>query len=123
MMSKMYIIQCRVNMFFAGKNSSTIKRGFPENVSCPKCKAKNSTEISIIGYYKHLLQIPFLSGGKSGKSECEKCGQSFDLKQMPDTVKLAYYELKETTKTPIWYYAGLITIKTLVLIKIFSKYF
>ena len=110
-------------MFLAGLKISKIKSGKPENLSCPKCKTRNSTEIFIIGYYKHLLQIPFLSGGKSGRSNCEKCGQSFDLNEMPDALKLAYYELKETTKTPIWYYTGLITIKTLVLIKIFSKYF
>ena len=42
---------------------------------------------------------------------------------MPDLIKLAYYELKETVKTPIWFFGGLITIKVLVLIKIFSKYY
>jgi transcription elongation factor Elf1 len=110
-------------MFIAGKNTSILKTNISKNIVCPKCNSKKSTKISIIGTYKHLLQIPFLSGGKSGKSNCTSCNQKYDLKNMPTDAKLAYYELKETTKTPIWFYSGLIVIKTLVLIKIFSKYF
>lgn len=110
-------------MFLAGKKPSTLKSSTPEHLECPRCQGKNSTEIKVIGYFKHLFQIPFLSGGKTGQTWCKKCGQIYQLDEMSDALKLAYYELKETTKTPIWYYTGLITIKTLVLIKIFSKYF
>lgn len=110
-------------MFLAGKKSVVLKGETSQNLTCPKCEAKNSTKVSILGFYKHLIQIPFLSGGKSGISECTKCKQHYTLKNMPATIKLAYFELKETTKTPIWFYSGLIVIKTLVLVKIFSKYF
>lgn len=110
-------------MLLAGKKSSILKSETSREVVCPGCNAKNSTKVSILATYKHLLQIPFLSGGKSGISNCNSCNKNFNLDTMPDTIKLAYYELKETTKTPIWHYTGLITIKTLVLIKIFSKYF
>ena len=110
-------------MIFSGKKTSILKTNISKNIVCPKCKSKKTTKISIIGTYKHLLQIPFLSGSKSGTSNCIKCNQSYLLKNMPDQAKLAYYELKETTKTPIWFYSGLIVIKILVLIKIFSKYF
>jgi DNA-directed RNA polymerase subunit RPC12/RpoP len=110
-------------MFLAGKKSIVLKSELSQNLVCPKCNSKNTTNISIIGIYKHLVQIPFLNGGKTGASKCAKCNQQFILKNMPALVKLAYFELKETTKTPIWFYSGLIVIKTLVLIKIFSKYF
>ena len=110
-------------MFLAGKKSSVLKSDTSKEVICPKCNSKNSTKVSIIGTYKHLLHIPFLSAGKSGTSNCTKCETTFSLNNMPASIKLAYFELKETTKTPIWYYAGLIGIKTLVLIKIFSKYY
>ncbi len=110
-------------MFLAGKKTSILKSETSKEVICPSCNSKNSTNVSIIGTYKHLLQIPFLSGGKSGASNCDSCNKKYKLNNMPDSIKLAYYELKETTKTPIWYYGGLIFIKTLVLIKIFSKYF
>ncbi len=110
-------------MFIAGKKSTILKSKTSQEVICPKCNAKNATKVSIIGYYKHLIQIPFLSGGKSGISECFNCNQQYILKDMPDLVRLAYFELKETTKTPLWFYTGLVVIKTLVLVKIFSKYF
>ena len=110
-------------MFFIGKKSSVLKSDTSKDVICPKCNSKNATKVSIIGTYKHLLQIPFLSAGKSGTSNCNKCEIKYSLNNMPASIKLAYFELKETTKTPIWFYAGLIGIKTLILIKIFSKYY
>ena len=110
-------------MFLAGKKTSELKREIAKKVVCPKCNSVNSTKVSVIGIYKHLLHIPFLSSGKLGKSICSDCNQKYELGKMPDSIKLAYYELKETAKTPIWFYGGLIGIKTLVLIKIFSRYF
>jgi uncharacterized Zn-finger protein len=109
-------------MFLAGKKTFVLKSKTSKEVICPTCNTKNSTKVSIIGVYKHLIQIPFLSGGKYGQSKCSSCNQLFELQTMPDSIKLAYFELKETIKTPIWFYSGLIIVKTLVLIKIFSKY-
>lgn len=109
-------------MQLAGKKTSELKFETPKEVLCPKCNKANTTKVSVIGIYKHLFHIPFLSSGKIGTSICENCKHTYELKDMPNSIKLAYYELKETVKTPIWFYAGLIGIKTLVLIKIFSKY-
>lgn len=109
-------------MFLAGKKTFVLKSKTTKDVICPTCSVKNSTKVSIIGVYKHLIQIPFLSGGKYGESTCSNCNETYTLINMPATIKLAYYELKETVKTPIWFYSGLIIVKTLVLIKIFSKY-
>ena len=110
-------------MILAGKKSTILKSQRLEKIACLKCKSEKTTDINVIGSYKHLLQIPFLSAGKKGESSCIKCGQKHELHTMPDPIKLAYYELKELTKTPIWFYSGLIAIKVLVLIKIFSKYY
>ncbi|HEY9170054.1 MAG TPA: hypothetical protein VIN72_11245 [Lutibacter sp.] len=110
-----------MNLF--GKKSSELKQETSKEVICPKCNSKNTTKIYIIGVYKHLLHIPFLSGGKFGTSNCTNCNHTIELNSMPMAIKLAYYELKETTKTPIWFYTGLISIKVLVLIKIFSRHF
>jgi ribosomal protein L37AE/L43A len=110
-------------MFLAGKKSVIIKEDIAQELTCPSCKSKNSTSISIIGMYKHLFQIPFLSGGKTGVSKCKKCSEEYALSKMPSLIKLAYFESKETAKTPIWFYTGLITVKVLVLFKIFSKYY
>lgn len=109
-------------MFIVGEKITILKSIISQNLICPNCNKKNSTKVSILGIYKHLVQIPFISGGKYGESICTNCKKSINLKDMPANIKLAYFELKETVKTPIWFYSGLIMIKTLVLIKIFSKY-
>ncbi|WP_111709305.1 hypothetical protein [Lutibacter citreus] len=109
-------------MFLAGKKSTILKSETSKNITCPECNTQKSTKVSILGFYKHLFHVPFISGGKSGISECNKCKHKYNLKDMPVAIKLAYFELKETTKTPIWFFTGLIVIKSLVLIKIFSKY-
>ena len=106
-----------------GKISSELKQETPKEIICPKCLSKNTTKVSVIGVYKHLFHIPFISGGKSGASVCINCYHTFELPKMPMAIKLAYFELKETAKTPIWFYSGLIGIKVLVLVKIFSRYF
>ena len=110
-------------MYLAGKKTAILKTSTPTKEICVKCHKSNSTEVSVYGIYKHLLQIPFLSGGKTGKAICTHCKLSYELNEMPDSIKLHYYEIKESIKTPIWFYIGLIGIKTLVLIKIFSKYY
>jgi hypothetical protein len=110
-------------MVIAGTKTSVLNSSIPKEVICPNCNAQNSTQVSIIGNYKHFLHIPFFSIGKFGTSICSKCKCAFDLKNMPNEIKLAYYELKETTKTPTWHYSGIIFIKLLVIIKIFSRYF
>ena len=106
-----------------GKKSSELKQEIHKEIICPNCLSKNTTKISVLGFYKHLLHIPFISGGKYGSSVCTNCHHSFELHTMPMAIKLAYYEMKETAKTPIWFYSGLVGIKVLVLIKIFSRHF
>jgi transcription elongation factor Elf1 len=110
-------------MILFGKKYTKLKQETPKEIICPNCLTENTTKISVIGVYKHLFHIPFISGGKYGTSNCANCNHTFKFPIMPMPIKLAYYEMKETAKTPIWYYSGLIGIKLLVLIKIFSRYY
>lgn len=110
-------------MFLAGKKSTELNKTNAPKVICPSCNTKNSTLVFVFGTYKHLLQIPFLAGKKFGKSVCSNCNQTYDFTKMPDSIKLAYYELKEITKTPFWFYIGAVIIKLLVIVKILSKYY
>lgn len=110
-------------MLLAGQKTSELKCKTVSSVHCQNCNTKNSTVVFVYGTYKHLFQIPFFAGGKFGKSVCSNCNQTHNLTDMPDTVKLAYYELKETVKTPYWHYIGIIVLKLLIIIKIISKYY
>ncbi|MGV8945224.1 MAG: hypothetical protein ACOH1N_02230 [Lutibacter sp.] len=106
-----------------GKKISELKQETPKGIICPKCNSENTTKVSVIGIYRHLFHIPFLSGGKNGVSLCTNCNHSFVMPNMPMAIKLAYYEMKESTRAPLWFYSGLIGIKVVILIKIFSRYF
>ena len=110
-------------MFLAGKKNTVLNSKTDSKIICPSCTTKNNTVVFVFGSYKHLLQIPFFAGAKFGKSVCSNCNQTYDLSKMPDAIKLSYYELKEVTKTPLWFYIGGIVIKVLVIIKIISKYY
>jgi len=74
---------------------------------CPNCKATNSVQISIFGRYAHIFWIPFFPIGKKGVSVCSNCKQVLKDKDMPDTLKLSYDNLKTHAKTPIWNFSGL----------------
>lgn len=100
-----------------GKKSTILKSEKP-NLTCPKCEKKDSITLNIIGDYGHLLLIPFISKGKRGESNCSNCKEVLPHQEMKSDLKLAYYELKEHVKTPIWFYGGLIAIKVLVIYKI-----
>jgi len=105
------------------KKSSILKSEVTSTIVCPKCNKKQSTKIVVSGRYKHFLQLPLFSIGKYGKSTCSNCNQVYQLEDMPNDIKLAYFELKETTKTPVWHYSGLILVKLMVILKIISRYF
>lgn len=109
-------------MFFAGIKKKSLKSIQLAHIYCPNCSKTNSTNISVIGTYKHVLHIPFLAGKKAALSTCNSCKKSLDYKNMSDSIKLSYHELKDMTKTPLWFYTGIIGIKVIVLVKIFSKY-
>lgn len=100
-----------------GKKSTTLKSDKP-NVECPSCGRQNTITLKILGDYGHLLQIPFISKGKRGVSECSHCKEALSHQEMKERLKLTYFELKENVKTPIWFYGGLIFIKVLVIYKI-----
>lgn len=123
MMYKTYItpwlkIKC-LNMIkmIIGKKSTLLKSN-QLTINCPKCGQSNTITLKVLGDYGHLFQIPFVSKGKRGESECANCREVIAHQEMKSDLKLAYFELKENVKTPIWFYSGLIAIKVLVIYKI-----
>ncbi|MDO9261636.1 MAG: hypothetical protein Q7U08_06825 [Flavobacteriaceae bacterium] len=100
-----------------GKKSRILKSDKPKIV-CPNCQKTATITLKILGDYGHLFQIPFISKGKRGASECSNCQQVLPHQEMKQDLKLAYFELKEHTKIPIWFFSGLIAIKVLVIYKI-----
>ena len=95
---KTCIIQWKWNNALIWKKTTELKNNIPSEVVYPSCNSKKTTEVAILGLYKHLYHIPFLSGRKTGTSNCNQCKQTYIPQNMPASIKLAYFELKETTK-------------------------
>jgi predicted nucleic-acid-binding Zn-ribbon protein len=110
-------------MLLAGKKNAELKNKIVGEIICPNCTTKNTTKVSVIGTYKHLFHIPFVADKKLGKSVCSNCNHTLVFTEMPDNIKLAYFELKEKTKTPFWFYSGIIVLKFAIIVKIISRYF
>lgn len=106
-----------MNNMIVGKKSRILKSDEPK-ITCPNCQKTATISLKIWGDYGHLFQIPFISKGKRGTSECSHCLQVIPHQEMKNDLKLAYFELKEHTKIPIWFFSGLIVFKILVIYKI-----
>ena len=73
---------------------------------CPNCRAANSIQMNVYQRYAHVFWIPFFPIGKTGVSVCESCRQVLQLKQMPESLRPAYENVKSNTRIPIWTFIG-----------------
>jgi hypothetical protein len=87
---------------------------------CPGCGRINSVEIQVYQKYAHVFWIPFFPLGKTGVSQCQHCKQALKLKEMPDTLKNAWYNLKQQTKTPLWMFSGIALLVLLITVIVIS---
>jgi len=66
--------------------------------------------INVYSRYAHIFWIPFFPIGKTGVSVCTNCKQTLKLKEMPESYKIDYENIKGQTKIPIWHFSGLFII-------------
>ncbi len=88
---------------------------------CPNCSTQNSVDIYVFQKYGHLFWIPFFPMGKTGVSQCNHCKQALSLKQMPDTLRNTYENIKGQTKTPPWMFSGLALVAGLIIIGVINE--
>ncbi|HPF11598.1 MAG TPA: hypothetical protein PKW08_09540 [Flavobacteriaceae bacterium] len=106
-------------MIFYGHNSTVIKKGKINNVTCPNCNAITSMNFVIWGRYGHLYWIPFFSLGKTNILECDSCRRTFTVGEVPQAIKVKFDFAKQGAKIPFWYYSGLMLIAGVILIGIY----
>ncbi|WP_242204255.1 hypothetical protein [Aestuariivivens insulae] len=82
---------------------------------CPNCKIKGELSINIFRRHAHIFWIPLFPLWKKGISECSHCKKVMKYREMPESVKLEYQNLKIKTKGPIWQFIGIILIIVLAL--------
>ena len=92
-----------------GKQTARIKK-YTDNRNY--CKSCNSFDLNVKVYkeYFHIFFIPFFpTGNKTVKIYCNNCGEPYRA----DSVQKDY---EKSTKNPIYLYAGLILIGSLILL-------
>jgi len=82
--------------------------------SCPNCGKTNTLLMSVYQRYAHIFWIPVFPAGKTGISLCQNCGQQLKLKQMPDTLRLSYENVKAQTRVPLWTFSGAALLAILI---------
>ena len=104
-------------MIFYGTRAKNIHNGQIKNVKCPHCENETSMTYSIYGKYAHVYWIPFFPIGNVGVTECNSCKRTYEIKELPENIKMKYHNEKEKdgVKTPIWFFSGLFIVAILVL--------
>jgi len=89
--------------------------------ACPSCRATNSVQMNVYQRYAHVFWIPFFPIGKTGVSVCESCRQVLQVKQMPESLKPAYENVKSNTRIPAWTFIGVFLIAAGIVATIISE--
>lgn len=87
---------------------------------CPHCGTSNSIDMHVFQKYAHVFWIPFFPMGKTGVSQCDHCKQILKVKEMPDSLRQSYENLKTSSKTPVWTFAGIALVVGLITLGIIS---
>ena len=96
-------------MIFYGTNSSRLKDGQLNNVTCPNCENQTSMIYSVFGKYAYIYWIPIFPLGKVNVLECNSCKRTFKLKELPEQIKHKF-ELEKHRGIPILHFSGLAII-------------
>ena len=101
-------------MIFYGSNSSRLKDGRLNNVTCPNCNEQTSMNYSVFGKYAYIYWIPIFPLGKVNVLECNNCKRTFKLKELPEQIKHKF-ELEKHKGIPLKHFSGLAIIGALLL--------
>jgi hypothetical protein len=92
-----------------GRRTARIKRYTDNRQYCKSCHSFD-LEVKVYKQYFHIFFIPFFpASNKTVKIYCTNCGEPFRV----DTIQKQYENI---TRTPIYLYAGLILIASLILL-------
>lgn len=93
-------------MIVYGTRATLVKSGFIAE-PCPNCGKTYSVQMNVFQRYAHVFWIPFFPIGRTGVSSCGNCKQVLKLKEMPEPLKLAYDNMRQEARVPVWNFSGL----------------
>ncbi|QWX85461.1 zinc-ribbon domain-containing protein [Cellulophaga sp. HaHaR_3_176] len=108
-------------MIFYGTKGSHLFSERKNGIKCDNCNEITAHNISVYGKYAYIYWIPFFPMSKKAFSECTNCSATLDVNGMNGKLKSAATEVKNNTKTPIWYWSGLAIIAVLISLGVYSS--
>ncbi|WP_057937970.1 zinc-ribbon domain-containing protein [Algoriphagus resistens] len=110
-------------IFFYGTRSTHLKTAPLDDpqIQCQHCHTAGSMTMSVFGKYAHFFWIPLFSIGKTGGTQCNHCKQVLRKRELSPQLKTTYQELKSATKTPVWYFSGLILLSALIVLPLLAS--
>lgn len=100
-------------MIFYGTNSSRLKDGQLQNVTCPNCDNQTSMTYAVFGKYAYIYWIPLFPMGKVNVLECNQCKKTYKLSELPEQIKKKF-ELEKHTGIPFLHFSGLAIIALVI---------
>lgn len=101
-------------MIIYGRRGTHIGSVMPNSLICTNCNSTGTVTMSAFTNYAHIFWIPLFPFGKTVVSQCQHCKQVLNEKEMPSEFRTYLTELKGSTKTPVWTFAGLLLIGVLI---------
>ena len=105
-------------IIYGSKAKELAKEFIPDK--CLHCGTQNSIDLHVFQKYAHIFWIPFFPLSKTGVSQCDHCKQVLKLKEMPESLRTTYENLKARTKTPVWMFSGIALIALLITVGVIS---
>lgn len=101
-------------MIIYGSKAVHIKSEQSKTSICPSCGTQGSLTLQVFRRHAHIFWIPLFPIGKKGISQCQHCKNVLETKEMSESIRREYNNLKNKAKGPIWQFSGLGIIAVLI---------
>ena len=108
-------------MIIYGSRATRLGNYEADNITCKYCEQKAKFRLSVFGKYAYLYWIPIFPMTKISVAECTNCLKTYEEREFPEELRVVSRETRKASKSPIWYFSGLILVAALFcLIKVSS---
>lgn len=84
--------------------------------ACEKCKKLNQVEVHVGANYLKILFIPFIPLNFFEAFYCKNCKEIKTLKQVSESTKLEYKNIKRNIKKPLWMFSGFFVLIAVIIV-------
>lgn len=94
-------------MIIYGSKAVLLKTVIVPNKKCSVCNASGTLSLSVYRRHAQVFWIPIFPLWKQGVAFCSNCETDFKLKELSESIRIEYDNLKTSVKGPLWQFSGL----------------